>query len=438
MLGVCGALKIATLPKLDDVLANLLLFAPLGLVLRRSSYSWVAGISLLLSLAIESLQVFLPRHSSPFDVAANTAGALGGRWLAARLPHIEIPPPRALGAASLALAILGLGWIGLARPSLGPNDLSNWELFPLVIGNEATGDRQWRGTIAEFSIYDRALRSESSSLSAGEPPAWADGGPVLWMRFETPTLARVDGPAGSQHFDWGLPVGQGFQLEPDGLHIREGRWLLPDPVAEHVYGRLIDANALSVVARVRPENLEQTGPARIVSLSGGPGERDFTLGQRHRNVVFRVRTPHTGPNGVAPGVETRDEPLTGRLQTLVASFDGERGRIEVAGSCRVERFYPSARGPYPLMAGIASTVAGITALAGLGLAGLLGGRRQRLAGLVLGASAAWLILWTLGAWSHLPGFAAIAALLGLAAVAASAPIVTSGTGASPPGELPRP
>ena len=75
-------------------------------------------------------------------------------------------------------------------------------------------------------------------------------------------------------------------------------------------------------------------------------------------------------------------------------------------------------------------------MAGLGVAGLMGsGRKRRLAGLVLGAGAAWLSMWVLGAWSHLPGFAPIAAVLGFAAVLATAPMVwpRSRSDASPHG-----
>jgi hypothetical protein len=197
-------------------------------------------------------------------------------------------------------------------------------------------------------------------------------------------------------------------------------------VARRVYERLVATNQFSVAARVHPRDLTLAGPARILSLSADPRRRDFTLGQQLRNVVLRVRTPQTGPNGTEPAVETVDQPLTGELQTLVATFQGQRARIDVDGRCRVERFYPIALGPSPLTEDIGLTVVGLTAMAGLGAAGLAGARRRRrVAGLIAGVVGSWTLLWALGAWSHLAGFSAIAPVLGLAVVAAALPVAWS-------------
>lgn len=39
-------------------------------------------------------------------------------------------------------------------------DFSSWEAFPLLIGNEGTGDRPWAGRLYLVAIYDRALSPE--------------------------------------------------------------------------------------------------------------------------------------------------------------------------------------------------------------------------------------------------------------------------------------
>jgi hypothetical protein len=421
--GVCGAPHVLTTPRLADVLGNLVLFAPFGLALRRHSSASVLLLALVLSTTIEAAQLWLPRVTSPFDVVANVAGAALGRAVAARFPSFELRGSRPLATAALVATAIGVGWIASARPTIGPNDLSNWERFPLVIGNEANGDRPWRGTVAQLWVYDRAIDSAQLPDAETQPAAWSAGGPVLWMRFAAPARARIDGPRGPSEIAWQPPADQAMQLAGDGLRIGGGRWQLPDAVAGHVYERLVATHEFSVAGRVRPEDLTLAGPARILSLSIDSQHRDFTLGQQLRNVVLRVRTPQTGPNGTNPPVETHDEPLTGELQTLVASFAGERARIEVDGSCRVERFYPGALGPDPLTTGIGTSIVALTALGGLGLAGWVGaGRRQRVGALIAGAGAVWGLLWALGAWSHLSGFAPIAPALGLAAVIVALPI----------------
>ncbi|NOY82127.1 MAG: LamG domain-containing protein, partial [Kiritimatiellaeota bacterium] len=59
-------------------------------------------------------------------------------------------------------------------------------------------------------------------------------------------------------------------------------------------------NELTVEAALTPANVTQGGPARIVTFSRDPGSRNFTLGQEHDKLIFRLRTPRTGGNGTNP------------------------------------------------------------------------------------------------------------------------------------------
>jgi hypothetical protein len=59
-------------------------------------------------------------------------------------------------------------------------------------------------------------------------------------------------------------------------------------------------NRLTLEATFVPQSLEATGPARIVTFSTDPYTRDFTLGQEKDHLIFRLRTPRTGDNGVNP------------------------------------------------------------------------------------------------------------------------------------------
>jgi mono/diheme cytochrome c family protein len=65
--------------------------------------------------------------------------------------------------------------------------------------------------------------------------------------------------------------------------------------------RLIDAvkksKEVTLEAWVTPANREQSGPARILTLSSGPSERNFTLGQDAGRYVVRFRTTKTDANG---------------------------------------------------------------------------------------------------------------------------------------------
>ena len=65
--------------------------------------------------------------------------------------------------------------------------------------------------------------------------------------------------------------------------------------------RFVDAirksNALTIEAWITPATAEQSGPARIVSLSSNPSSRNFTLGQDKDFYDVRLRTTGTDENG---------------------------------------------------------------------------------------------------------------------------------------------
>ena len=75
-----------------EFVANILLFVPLGLLLRfalpRGTWLGAALLGGALSVAIEILQMGTSRISDPRDVVANTVGALAGALLAALVAGI--------------------------------------------------------------------------------------------------------------------------------------------------------------------------------------------------------------------------------------------------------------------------------------------------------------------------------------------------------------
>ncbi len=61
-------------------------------------------------------------------------------------------------------------------------------------------------------------------------------------------------------------------------------------------------NQLTIEAYITSNNLNQTGPARIISFSESSSSRNFTLGQSENNLVIRLRTPFSGENGSSPEI----------------------------------------------------------------------------------------------------------------------------------------
>lgn len=404
-----------------DLVRNVLLFVPLGLALSRWPVWAVALLAAALSAGIESVQRWLPRDPGAWDVLMNAAGAVLGHRL-----HRVLPAPTVrLRPATLALAAGLLAATLASIPGVRANDFSNWAFYPLLVGDEASGDRPWAGGLRALAVYDRPIDPGSAAGAGVEPPAWRDGGPVLWISFAAPRAGRLDGPGGATPLPEPWSADLESHLDGESLGLAGSAWRLPEAAATHLLERLRASGQLSVWLRVRPGDLSARGPARILSFSKDIANRNFTVGQLERDVVFRVRTPTTGDNGNRPQVTTTGSPLDLREHTILAVFDGHRSRVYVDGECRGEAFLASHRGRGLLGVALSATFVAVTALAGLALASALPqrSRLRRLGLLLLGGVGAWLLLRMAGAWSHLPGFEPWAAALGVLALAAASPLL---------------
>lgn len=75
---------------------------------------------------------------------------------------------------------------------------------------------------------------------------------------------------------------------------------------------------IAVEVWVRPANTSQKGPARIVTISASPNERNLTLGQEGDRYDVRLRTTRTTTNGM-PSVSTPGRSLATKLTHIVYS-----------------------------------------------------------------------------------------------------------------------
>lgn len=80
------------------------------------------------------------------------------------------------------------------------------------------------------------------------------------------------------------------------------------------------SSAISIEAWITPANTEQTGPARIVSLSSNPSSRNFTLGQDKDFFDVRFRTTNTDGNGL-PSTAGPSKSLSSELTYVVFTRD---------------------------------------------------------------------------------------------------------------------
>ncbi|MGI9244363.1 MAG: LamG-like jellyroll fold domain-containing protein, partial [Verrucomicrobiales bacterium] len=87
------------------------------------------------------------------------------------------------------------------------------------------------------------------------------------------------------------------------------------------------SGAVTVEAWIKPANLRQSGPARIITLSKDSVNRNVTLGQDGDRVDARLRTEETGNNGV-PSLPSASRSLEART-THVAFTRDRAGRAQI-------------------------------------------------------------------------------------------------------------
>ncbi len=296
-----------------DLIGNVYLFMPFGFgvsallkhyrIGRIKSLAIALLLSAVLSFGVETLQLFLPsRFSSWIDVCTNTTGGLMGyisfwTWTiltSHRLQRLNQQLKGNLTAPNLAFSLIGWVLIMLVSCMTLQNaaHLSNWDLgFPIMLGKERTCESPWEGTVSLVEISDRAVpESEISKVLAAQP---------LSQTIAAYSLAGTD-----EYRDrtGHLPelVWQGNPPTPtqSGATLSAQHWLSTPEAASALSQKLQKSSEFTIHAIAAASNLHQEGPARILSLSADPMHRNFTLGQDKDQLVFRLRTPITGENGV--------------------------------------------------------------------------------------------------------------------------------------------
>ena len=333
-----------------DACSNILLYIPPGIafamtlrsrspgLLRTRALAGACGFAL--SLSIEVLQQWLPsRAPSLIDVACNTGGALIGAigysgWGTAFTARVHrfrgeaSPAGRvAVLTACSAIALLASGVIQFcSRPS-------NWnDDFLLSFGNEATGNRRWRGRVLSFDVSDTALSPEALCAFAAGDSGTAPNGTVLSLDW---TVVREWQAAAARppQFEW---VGAASAPATQGLDVGGHGWLRSAVPVRDIAQRIRAANQFTMRLVCASGRSPQFGPARIVSYSAGPLRGNFTIGQEGTDLIFRLRTPNTGANGARIPLRIPAVFADDGVRDILFSYSGWVLRAAVAGSNNVQ------------------------------------------------------------------------------------------------------
>lgn len=348
-----------------ETASHLLLLAPIGVVLAalthgscvRRSHMRVWGAIALFGLFLELGQGWIEgRGLSPYDALANCIGAAFAIWGTAQLIRqgTRIRPILVTVGVLVFIGVLGVTIYSFLLLNEINRDfrLTGWKSqFVVLSGDEVGGQRAYQG------------RVWNAQLCAGQPP------------IELCVAPGAD---------------------------RETRLRLVEIAEASQY--------IKVSAHVWSSSDTQRGPTRIVTFSAGPSLRNVTLGQQERALIFRIRTPWTGPNGLHAQFGLPLAIQTGIPTWVVATFSD--GVVTVKSESRAGTvsgaFYPDFRlgslrilwikGVPHLWRGKAALVGAAVLFTSFGLAVGWQLRSRRIAAALIGPVVAALSLWTVDTW----------------------------------------
>jgi len=170
-----------------------------------------------------------------------------------------------------------------------------------------------RGSLGCYALTSKSPAPATTAETPPEaaPPAPDRKTPVALTRWpgEAPGLVaawkrgmgdRVLDASGKPSAAWRLEPRGAARIGPSGTLELSGGAILVRGVDETLFGQCRRTSELGVEIRFASHAANQTGPARVISFSSDPYSRNFTLGQEADRLLFRLRTPNTGENGMSP------------------------------------------------------------------------------------------------------------------------------------------
>ena len=313
---------------LKDYWQNILLFIPFGFSfsaitnrLQRQPVTVVISFLLgfFISTSIELSQLLLPsRVSNLSDIVCNTIGGSIGSILFYLknsiiyfLATILTGNIQKLTHQSILKAIAVYSSIAfLANIILLNNvNLNNWDSnYYLAIGNEVTGVRPWEGRIKSLQISDRSLnRSEiSKSLSQLNNFSKSNYKQLTTSVFDlnrsiqTNDLVWQKTKINKTNDDiFNTNLGNTKSKNKD-IKVNNRQWLKTKIPATYLNNKLKSEDEFTISLRLATNNIKQSGPARIVTLSAGIYTHNLLVAQQKTDLHFRLRTPITGKNAASP------------------------------------------------------------------------------------------------------------------------------------------
>lgn len=348
-LSLSKKLELLFQPNLSDSFFNIILFIPLGLFLfylfknRKINYLLTITAGILLSFSIEIMQIFTDRFTSFWDLFSNLSGTLIGFWgmRSGFFQRRIFPVLKKFWCKRVLRIIILFIWTGILFVIFyypyKVNTMENWDVsFPLLFGNEATLDRPWKGDIYSAAIYSKSMaaddvrdlfsRGYQNSIEKFENKK----GIVLYYRFKEGSGSIIHDEL-NKNYSVDLKAENLEWLGNNGIRIDSSSRIRSISSTDNLVNHLKNNSEISIEAWLRTADLDQIGPARIISLSTDIYTRNFTLGQNGRDIHLRLRTPVAGANGIIINLIARSVLSDKKLHHIIAVFDHGFERIFIDG-----------------------------------------------------------------------------------------------------------
>jgi hypothetical protein len=155
------------------------------------------------------------------------------------------------------------------------------------------------GTGGDASTGGTVGSGGSGNSGTGGTPGPVEEGLVALYTFDEGSGSIVhDTSGGDAALDLTIGDIAAVEWSPGALHVNASTLIASDGPASKIIDGCLESNELSMETWIAPLQLNQAGPARIVTLSVDPATRDFTLGQQNDlYYVFRLRSEETNLQG---------------------------------------------------------------------------------------------------------------------------------------------
>lgn len=131
-----------------------------------------------------------------------------------------------------------------------------------------------------------------------------------------------------------------IRLTPGRLEFLQSTQARSDASATRIADAIRVSGRFTLEAWIQSSDLQQSGPARILTFSSGSSVRNVTLGQDGRRWDVRLRTTRTSDNGI-PSTASRPDTVTTNLTHLVFTRDRYgRTRLYLDGQQHSEHTLP--------------------------------------------------------------------------------------------------